>query len=82
MITNSVLELIWGLVEGPLGRVPDLNINYDGLANSTVYQYLRAALYLFPMGVVREILAITAALWVLRIVIAFFRALWASLPIV
>lgn len=82
MITTPILELIWGIVKGPLSRVPDLNINYDGLANSTVYQYLQAALYLFPMDVVVDILTISAALWVLRVVIAFFRALWASLPIV
>lgn len=82
MITDGVLSVIWGIVKGPLGSVPDLNINYDGLSNSTVYQYLRAALYLFPMDTVQSIFAITAALWVLRVVIAFFRTLWASLPIV
>lgn len=82
MITTAVLNVIWSIVEGPLGKVPDLNINYDGLASSSVYQYLQAALYLLPMDTVSSIFAITAALWVLRVFIAFFRALWAALPIV
>lgn len=82
MITNAVLELIWAIIEGPLNSVPDLSINYDGLANSTVYQYLQAALYMLPMDTVTTIFAITAALWALRVFIAFFRSLWAALPIV
>ena len=81
MITSSILGLIWGIVEGPLSHVPDLNINYEGLANSTVYQFFQAALYLLPMGTVTSIFVITAALWILRVFIAFFRSLWASLPI-
>lgn len=82
MITNSVLKLIWAIIEGPLNSVPDLNINYEGLADSTVYQYIQSALYLLPMDTVTTIFTITAALWVLRMFIAFFRALWAALPIV
>lgn len=82
MITTTILEFIWGLVEEPLSRVPNLNINYDDLSGSSVYQYLQAALYLFPMDTVIAICTISAALWILRVVIAFLRALWASLPIV
>lgn len=82
MITTAVLEMIWAIIEGPLNSVPDLNINYDGLSNSTVYQYIQSALYLLPMDTVAAIFTITAALWVLRVFIAFFRALWAALPIV
>lgn len=82
MITTAILNVIWAIIQPPLEKVPDLAINYDGLANSTVYQYFRAALYLFPMDTVTSILTITAALWGLRMFIAFFRSLWASLPIV
>lgn len=82
MITTAVLEIIWAIIEGPLNSVPDIKINYEDLSNSTVYQYIQAALYLLPMDTVTAIFTITAALWVLRVFIAFFRALWAALPIV
>ena len=81
MVADSVLSLVWGLVQGPLRYIPDLNINYESLANSTSYQFFQAALYLLPMGTVGAIFTITAALWVLRAFVAFFRTLWASLPI-
>ena len=81
MMTTFLLNLVWSIVSGPLLKVPDLNINYDGLANSTVYQYFQAALYLLPMDTVGAIFAITAVLWILRIVISFLRSLWAALPI-
>lgn len=82
MITTAVLEIIWAIIEGPLNSVPDIKINYEDLSNSTVYQYIQSALYLLPMDTVTAIFTITAALWVLRVFIAFFRALWAALPIV
>ena len=82
MITTAVLEIIWAIIEGPLNSVPDIKINYEDLSNSTVYQYIQSALYLLPMDTVTTIFTITAALWVLRVFIAFFRALWAALPIV
>lgn len=82
MITTAILSVIWGIIEPPLSLVPDVAINYDGLANSSVYQYLRAALYLMPMEAFTGILSISITLWGLRMFIAFFRTLWAALPIV
>ena len=82
MITTAILSVIWAVIQPSLELVPDVAINYDGLANSSVYQYLRAALYLMPMEAFTGILTITVALWGLRMFIAFFRTLWAALPIV
>jgi len=62
--------------------MPDIAINYDGIANSTVYQFIRAGLYFLPMDTVLRILSLVVALWVVRIVIAFLHSLWAALPIV
>ena len=82
MLTTPIVELIWSIIRPVLNKVPDLAINYDGISNSTVYQFIRAALYMVPMETVISILSITVALWVLRIFISFFRSLWAALPIV
>lgn len=82
MIFNPVLRLLWGIVSPILAKIPSVNINYDGVVASSVYQYIRAALYFFPMQTVFSILSIVLALWVLRVVIALLHSLWASLPII
>ena len=82
MIVNSLLRVLWAVVSPVLERIPAVNINYDGVVTSSVFQYLRAALYFFPMPTVIKILTIVLALWVLRVIIALLHSLWASLPIV
>ena len=52
MITTAILTVVWGIVRPLLVRIPDLQINYAGLSSMSVYQYLRAGLYFFPMGTV------------------------------
>lgn len=82
MITTAILTVVWGVVKPLLVRIPDLQINYAGLSSMSVYQYLRAGPYFFPMGTVVTIFEIIIGLWVLRIVIAILHSLWAALPIV
>ena len=82
MITTSVIRALWAIARPILGKIPSVQINYDGIASSGVYQYLRAALYFFPMNTVLTIGGIVLSLWILRIVIAVLHSLWASLPIV
>lgn len=82
MITTSVIRALWAIASPILGEIPSVQINYDGIASSGVYQYLRAALYFFPMNTVLTIGGIVLSLWILRIVIAVLHSLWASLPIV
>ena len=82
MIVTAVINVIWGVVNPILNRVPEISIDYAGVSSSSIYQWLRAALYFFPMNTVVTICALTLALWVLRMVIAFLHSLWASLPIV
>lgn len=82
MIFNSVIRLLWSFASPIIAKIPSVQINYDGIANSTVFQYLRAGLYFFPMDTVTQILTIVIALWVLRIVIAFLHSLWSALPII
>lgn len=82
MITTPIINAIWSIVSPLLERIPAIEINYEGLANSTVYQFLQAGMYFLPVGTVTTILTIVIALWVLRIVIAVLHSLWAALPIV
>lgn len=82
MIVTAVITAIWNLVQPILNRVPEISIDYAGVSSSSIYQWLRAALYFVPMNTVLAICGLTLALCVLRVVIAFLHSLWASLPIV
>lgn len=82
MITTAVLSVIWHIIEPILAHVPTLEINYAGLSSMSVYQYLRAGLYFFPMETVTKILSIVVGLWILRVVISILHSLWSALPIV
>lgn len=82
MITTAIITAVWNIVFPLLMRIPTIGINYEGLANTTVYQFLQAGMYMLPVDTVTTILGIVIALWVLRIVIAVLHSLWAALPIV
>lgn len=82
MLTTGVLSFLWSFAEPLVNRMPEIAINYDGIANSTVYQFLKAAMYMLPMETVFRILSLVLLLWVVRVVIAFLHSLWATLPIV
>lgn len=82
MIVTAAISAIWAIVEPLVNRMPDIAINYDSIASSSVFTYIRAGLYFLPMGTVLKIFGVIVALWVLRIIIAVLHTLWASLPIV
>lgn len=82
MIVTAIIRIIWAIVLPILNKIPSVQINYDGIVTSSVFQYLRAALYFLPMHTVFAIGSIVLALWVLRIVIAVLHSLWKALPIV
>lgn len=82
MLTTGVLSLLWSIAGPVVDKIPAVAINYDGIANSTVFQFLKAGLYLLPTATVFQILKLVLALWVVRVVIAFLHSLWAALPIV
>lgn len=82
MITTAILNAIWGVVSPLLDKIPDMQINYDGIANSGIFQYLRAALYFIPTHTVYSIGVTILFLWILRVIIALLHSLWDALPIV
>lgn len=81
MIATGILTVLWNIAGPLVDKMPVIAINYDGISNSTVFQFLKAGLYLLPTGTVFNILTIVIGLWVFRIVIAFLHSLWAALPV-
>ena len=55
MIVTAVITAIWNLVQPILNRVPEISIDYAGVSSSSIYQWLRAALYFVPMNTVLAI---------------------------
>lgn len=82
MIATTIIQIVWSIVQPLVMRMPDIAINYDSIASSSVFTYLRAGIYFLPMQTVLQILGCIVALWVLRIIIAILHTLWASLPVV
>ena len=82
MIVTAGLTVLWAIAEPLITRIPDVAINYESIATSSVFTYLRAGLYFLPMQTVLRIFGCIIALWVLRIIIAILHTMWASLPIV
>ena len=82
MIVTAGLKVLWAIAQPLIARIPDVAINYDSIATSSVFTYIRAGLYFLPMQTVLQILGCIVALWVLRIIIAILHTLWASLPVV
>lgn len=81
MISTGIINLLWNFAGPIVERIPTVAINYDGIANSSVYQFLSAAAYMLPMPTVIHILQLVVALWLVRVVIAFLHSIWAALPI-
>ena len=81
MIATGILTVLWNIAGPLVDKMPVIAINYDGISNSTVFQFLKAGLYLLPTNTVFNILTIVIGLWVFRIVIAFLHSLWAALPV-
>ena len=82
MIVNAAITAVWNLVHPILDRVPEIGIDYAGISSSSIYQWLRAALYFLPMNTVITICALSFAGIEVRQKGKVANSLWASLPIV
>ena len=82
MITEFLLNIVFGLLSGAFSLLPDITFSLE----SSVYQYfidiVKVAAYMLPMNTVSAIVSLIIQLTIIRIVIAFFTALWNVLPVV
>ena len=80
MITNAIIDFLWGFAAPILNQVPAIELNTVGVWD-TGLQWIQAALYFFPLSDVVAIFAIVLKLWMLRVAVAFLHSLWSALPI-
>lgn len=77
MIVNQLLQWIISLFGGS-----HFNVNFDGSIPQTVSSILNLIAYVLPLDVLIQIAFLTFVLYVIRMVIAFFRTVWGIIPII
>lgn len=82
MLTTGILAVILKIVSPLVSLFKPINILVNSAFISYVFDVVSGVLYFLPVGTINTILGITLATWVIRVVIAFLRALWGILPIV
>ena len=82
MISEFLLNIVFGIVSGFLSLIPKFNIDIDPTFFDYFLGLVRAGSYMLPMGTVSAIISIIVSLTIFRIVIAFIKSIWDLLPVV
>lgn len=81
MLKTAIFATVFGALVGALIKLPKISINVDAVVASSAFEYIRAAMYFFPVKTVAAILGLILALWIFRIVVAFVKTIWDLLPV-
>lgn len=86
MVTQGIIELLLKLATPILSLLPNVSIATvqtidTGSGWDMFVNFVRMALYFFPVDTVITILNIILTLMIVRCIIAFLKTLWAVLPI-
>ena len=82
MITEAILNFLFGIAERSFSTLPDIYISVDTSAFEYVRGFIAMISYLLPLDTVRAIVAALLALTVFRIVIAIARTVMGLIPFV
>lgn len=82
MVTEGILNAVFGILEGFLSLLPDISWNVDGSAFDIFFDVLEMVCYLLPMPTIIAIFFIVVGFTAFRIVISLIKTIWDLLPIV
>ena len=82
MIVETMMNLVFSIVEGVLKLLPDFSWSVENSFFSSALDLVRVACYLLPMGTVVAIITIINMLLIVRIAIAIIKTIWDLLPLV
>ena len=82
MITEFFINIIFSLVTGMLGLLPDVTWSVDTSAFSYFLDIVRIAGYMLPIDTVIAIIALIVDFTIVRIILAIPRAIWDLFPLV
>lgn len=80
MVTDKLLEIVFGFLEKMLDKLPVMNISIDFSVVKGFLSVVGTALYFFPWQKVAPILAVIVLLQVWRILISIIKTIWSVLP--
>ena len=82
MITESILDAVFGALSGLLSLLPDISWEVDGSAFDIFLDILEMVCYMLPMDTVGTIFGLIVSITIFRIIISIIKSLWELLPIV
>lgn len=80
MISEFFLNIIFNIVSGFFGMLPEFSWSVETSAFQYFLSILQIAGYMFPWGTVVAICSLIVGLSIFRVVIAFIKAIWDLLP--
>lgn len=80
MISEFFLNIIFNIVSGFFGMLPEFSWSVETSAFQYFLSILQVAGYMFPWGTVVAICSLIVGLSIFRVVIAFIKAIWDLLP--
>ena len=82
MVTDAILNLVFGFVNAILDGIPLMEISESMTVLNAFLDIVGAALYFFPWQKVVPIVGIIVMLQTWRIAVSIIKAIWAILPFV
>lgn len=82
MIGEFMLDVVFGIVNGIFGLLPEFSWSVDGTAFTTFLDLLKVVVYLFPVNAVLFVLSVYTFIQSFKISIATMRTIWEILPLV
>lgn len=83
MISEFIINIVFGILSGFLELLPDIQLDLIG---SPLYgaflDFVEMACYLFPMNTFFTIFGIVVALTIFRIIVSLVKTIWELLPLV
>ena len=80
MISEFLLNIVFNIVSGFFGMLPEFSWSVETSAFQYFLSILQVAGYMFPWGTVVAICSLIVGLSIFRVVIAFIKSIWDLLP--
>lgn len=80
MIISSLMYVLFHIVSGLLGLMPDVQWDIYSVSLTNFYSAIRMVFYIVPLDVVVPILLASFGLTAFRIFVSFIKTVWQILP--
>ena len=80
MITEAILNLLFGVADKALGMLPEISWTVDTSAWDYLHDIMSMCAYLLPLRTIKNIIAMLLAILGFRILVALWRAVLGLIP--